>query len=126
MNPFEQEEDIINPIINDVIISTESIGKRIVTYISGLPYDRETMKLHLSTLKKKHGCSGSLKDEKKIKDRKDNEKNITSNMMVGDDDNDNKNDKNNNIVLLFQGDQVDNLKIYFTNLGIIDIKISST
>lgn len=123
MDPFEQEEDI-KPIINDVTISTQSIGKRTVTFISGLPYDKETMKQHLSTLKKKNGCSGSLKDEKKIKDKKDNEKKITSNLAVDDNDDDNKNDSN--LVLLFQGDQVDNLKTYFNNLGIIDIKIDST
>ena len=91
MDPFEQEEDI-KPINNVVTISTQSIGKRTVTFISGLPYDKETMKQHLSTLKKKNGCSGSLKDEKKIKDKKDNEKKITSNLAVDDNDDDNKND----------------------------------
>jgi len=68
MNPFESNENNTTNIfsMNEVIITTEKAqekGKRTLTKIYGLEFDNETMKTHLSAIKKKIGCNGSLKKE---------------------------------------------------------------
>ena len=64
MNPFEDNNnnDTNIKINNQVTIWIEANGKKSNTFISGLPYDSIILKEHLKTLKKKHGCNGSIKD----------------------------------------------------------------
>jgi translation initiation factor 1 (eIF-1/SUI1) len=63
MDPFEQENESNQILSNPIIVWTETSGKRINTYITGLPFDDDKMKEHLTNLKKKHGCNGSYKEK---------------------------------------------------------------
>ena len=63
MDPFEQENESNQVLSNPIIVWTETNGKRINTYITGLPFDDNKMKEHLTNLKKKHGCNGSYKEK---------------------------------------------------------------
>jgi translation initiation factor 1 (eIF-1/SUI1) len=96
MNPFENSNntDTINNNIIEIWVETN--GRRKNTYISGLSYTKKEMKEHLSNLKKKHGCNGSIKDLTEIKD-----------------------------VLHLQGDHIYNIISYFEQHNITNIIVKS-
>lgn len=104
MNPFEDIEEKITPLVNKATIWLEINKNKKNTFISGLPFNKSEMKEHLKNLKKKHGCNGSLKD---ITDPKDEEKPSIEALML-------------------QGDHSDNIKEYFNSIGITDIKINTS
>jgi translation initiation factor 1 (eIF-1/SUI1) len=62
MDPFEQENESNQVLSTPIEVWIEISGKRKNTYISGLPFDDNKMKEHLTNLKKKHGCNGSYKE----------------------------------------------------------------
>ena len=101
MNPFENNEETIVQIVNKVTIWIEMNKNKKNTFISGLPFNKDELKEHLKNLKKKHGCNGSLKDIE-------------------------EEDKQPVLVLMLQGDHIDNIETYFSDIGINDIKINSS
>jgi translation initiation factor 1 (eIF-1/SUI1) len=46
---------------SNITIFSEQHGRKKNTYVIGWNIDKETMKEHLKTLKRKHGCNGSIK-----------------------------------------------------------------
>jgi translation initiation factor 1 (eIF-1/SUI1) len=93
MNPFENELDEIINKPKNIEIWVENMGKKKNTYITGLTFSSDVMKNHLRTLKKKHGCNGSLQI---------------------------KEDTNQQMIHL-QGNQLNNMIDYFTELGVSNI-----
>lgn len=64
MNPFEENESEDNFLLNSssiIEIWIEERGRKADTYISGLPFNDNTIKEHLKVIKKKYGCNGSIK-----------------------------------------------------------------
>ena len=113
MNPFDNEDNnatIQTPMKIEIWVSKEKNKK--TTYISGLTYDQTTMKEHLKNLKKKHGCNGAIKKEKK-----------NSGDDTDEEESENESDSVNNFVIQLQGDHIDNIYQYFTDLGINNIII---
>lgn len=60
--------DELNSSFN-IIIMTERRGRKTNTYVFGWDIEKSELKEHLKTLKKKHGCNGSVK----VKDYNGNE-----------------------------------------------------
>ena len=66
MNPFETVNDEVN---NNLLkidmvceIWTSERGRKIDTFISGLPYTKDELSEHLKNIKKVKGCNGSIKN----------------------------------------------------------------
>jgi translation initiation factor 1 (eIF-1/SUI1) len=117
MNPFDNEDNNVTiqaPMKIEIWVSREKNKK--TTYISGLTYDQTTMKEHLKNLKKKHGCNGSIKKEKSNTTK-------TSGDDTDEEDSEDETDSINNFVIQLQGDHIDNIYQYFTDLGINNIII---
>ena len=102
-DPFNQLEDELSTSLNSqLIIQTENRGRKTNTFLAGWEISREQLKDHLKSLKRSHGCNGSIK------------KTTISGVEY-------------NNVLHLQGDQVDNLLAYLQKIGINtkDIEIKS-
>jgi|UniRef100_A0A6C0H8N0 translation initiation factor 1 (eIF-1/SUI1) len=91
INPFEQnvlqDNDIKNIIDNNIFIEIwmEKNKKKKITYITGWNLEDSLLKTHIQNIKRKHGCNGTLKNDK---------------------------------MLMFQGNQIINIKQYIINNGI--------
>jgi len=117
MDPFANEEDNKNTNKKVTIWLGINEKKKKNTMVSGLPYDNSEMKEHLKNLKKKHGCNGAIKEYI----RRD------GNMIEFDKkDPDNQEDEIKFNIIQLQGDHIDQVEIYFNNLGIKDIIINSS
>lgn len=110
-NPFLNNETDNNPFLNNktndnellkinqnIEIWSEARGRRLDSYISGLPYNDDQLKIYLKDIRKKKGCNGSIKM-----------------LEIG--------DVNEIKVLHLQGNQKIYLLDYFTNLGLKNIKL---
>jgi translation initiation factor 1 (eIF-1/SUI1) len=65
MNPFDDiENQQITTLADEVCIQiwVETFGRKKNTYVSGWTIDKDIMKKHLSTIKHKISCGGSIKD----------------------------------------------------------------
>jgi translation initiation factor 1 (eIF-1/SUI1) len=101
INPFEniEEKNTYIPKLDKVIeIWSEDRGRKLDTYISGLPLTKDELTIHLKNIKKSKGCNGSVKE------------------LI---------DENNNIGLLLhiQGNKKEYLKEYFNKIGYNNIKL---
>ena len=94
MDPFEANNESIEN-SNDITLWMEVNGKKRNTYLVGWNIAESELKEHIKILKKKHGCNGTVK-------------------MI---DNEGK----NMIGLHLQGDHIDNVETYLTNMGIKNI-----
>jgi translation initiation factor 1 (eIF-1/SUI1) len=93
-DPFNQLEDELSTSLNSqLVIQTESRGRKTNTFLAGWEISREQLKEHLKNLKRSHGCNGSIK-------------NTTISGVECEN------------VLHLQGDQVDNLLTYLDKIGI--------
>jgi translation initiation factor 1 (eIF-1/SUI1) len=102
-DPFNQLDDELTTSLNSqIIIQTESRGKKTNTFLAGWEISREELKKHLKNLKRSHGCNGSIK------------KATISGVEY-------------NNVLHLQGNQVDNLLTYLgkNDINIKDIEIKN-
>lgn len=112
MNPYENDEEIIQPVAKKVEIWLDN-GKKKQTFISGLVYPMDELKEHLKILKKKVAGNGSIKenDENKKDTKKDNEESeeIEETQIE--------------YIIQLQGSHVEIVHEYFKNLGIKDISI---
>ena len=91
-NPFDDNDNDNNNILTEnslIDIWIEQFGRKKNTYISGWLLSDIELKEHIKIFKKSHGCNGTLKIN------------------------------NDNIkVVMFQGDQIDNIISYMEKLGI--------
>lgn len=62
MDPFNTSNEITFDEDNIVTLTIESRGRKSNCYITGLPFEKDVLKEHLKTLKKKFGCNGSVKN----------------------------------------------------------------
>lgn len=100
MNPFEEDDDEVKVDetknlslkLNNVEIWLEIKGRHKNTFITGLNFETDILKEHLTNLKKKHGCNGSLK-----------------NLLI---------DGESKKVLNLQGDHIDNIQNFLTSINI--------
>jgi translation initiation factor 1 (eIF-1/SUI1) len=95
MNPYDNEEEIIQPTTRKIEIWLDN-GKKKQTFIIGLVYPMEELKEHLRMLKKKVACNGSIKEDE---------------------------EKTGEFVIQLQGNHVDIAYEYFKSKGISDISI---
>lgn len=58
-NDFNDFDTNLND--SDITIFSEQNGRKKNTYVIGWNIGKESMKEHLKTLKRKHGCNGSIK-----------------------------------------------------------------
>jgi translation initiation factor 1 (eIF-1/SUI1) len=100
MNPFEEEDDEVKVDetknmslkLNNVEIWLDIKGRHKNTFITGLNFETNILNEHLTNLKKKHGCNGSL-----------------SELLI---------DGENKKVLKLQGDHIDNIQTFLTSINI--------
>jgi translation initiation factor 1 (eIF-1/SUI1) len=63
MNPFEDiNENTIITKESKIEIWVEVNGRKKNTYVSGWNITKDQLKEHLTTIKKKNGCNGTIKD----------------------------------------------------------------
>jgi len=67
MNPYENEEEIVEQTIRKVEIWLDN-GKKKQTFISGLVFPMDKLKEHLKILKKKIAGNGSIKENEENKE----------------------------------------------------------
>jgi len=94
MNPYDNNEEISQPIIQNVEVWVDN-GKKKNTFISGLTFTLTELKEHLKNLKKKVGCNGSIK----------------------------KNEDSDDLILQLQGNHIDIICEYFKANGVLKISI---
>jgi len=95
MNPYENEEEIVETVVNKVEIWLDN-GKKKQTFISGLVFTIDVLKEHLKILKKKVAGNGSIQENEENK---------------------------GHYIIQLQGSHIEIVQKYFTDLGINNIYI---